>query len=124
MGIVDANWVTGSTLGIFYLSFLLAEAGVRDFLLLQVMFPGGERIKVSDVWISTMALRNDRSPVERLHFAMLLCQTILHWRTAAMILKSLEGDFLNPLRTSHAAAVKELHRYSLEAPGRILASLL
>ena len=73
---------------------------------------------VAHVWLPSMHRRTGRTSVERLHFAMLLCQTFLHWRTAAVVKEALEGDFLTPLRVSHAAAADELHRYSLQATGR------
>ncbi|CAE7221327.1 Larp4b [Symbiodinium sp. CCMP2592] len=68
-------------------------------------------------WLPSMHRRGGRTSVERLHFAMLLCQTFLHSRTTSMV-QAFEGDFLTSFRVSHAAGADELRRISLHATGR------
>ncbi|CAE7363139.1 Larp4b [Symbiodinium natans] len=73
---------------------------------------------VSSSWVPSMLYRRGRTAVEGLHFVMLLCQTVLHWRTAAQVGAGLGDDLLAPFRASHAKAAEELRRYSLEATTR------
>ncbi|CAE7660005.1 Larp4b [Symbiodinium sp. CCMP2592] len=72
---------------------------------------------VHNVWLPSMHRRSGRTSVERLHFAMLLCQTFLHSRTASVV-QAFKGDFLTSFRVSHAAGTDELRRISLEATGK------
>ncbi|CAE7715414.1 Larp4b [Symbiodinium sp. CCMP2592] len=72
---------------------------------------------VHNVWAAAMKNRTGRTSVERLHFAMLLCQTFLHSRTASFV-QAFENDLLTPLRVSHAAGADELRRYSLLATAK------
>ena len=88
---------------------LLAELAALDVV--DVKF-------LNQVWSPSMTFRNGRTPLEGLHFAMLLCQTALQWRTAKMMAESFGADFLTPFRLFHAAAASELHQVSLEATGK------